>query len=182
VTTYHQESGTNRPAAITDAAVSLVVGWIIYWVGVAIYRAFANRRGQSSTLPVTPDAAKPRQRKKLRSFIVVGVLIVAVVVGLDFAKGTGPNLTTHATLSDYYPCLDVTKAHRAFAAGGVPSQSLINALISTGKTASDPVIRKGAKQMAAAYRLPISNNAGTYLVEGMGTIMEGCNALHDPAP
>jgi len=85
-------------------------------------------------------------------------------------------------VSDYYPCLDVAKAEQALKAGGAPSQPLINALISTGKSASDPEIRKGAKQMAAAYRTPISNNAGTYLLVGIGTITEGCKALHNPAP
>lgn len=41
--TFRQEAGSGLPAAITDAAISLGVGWIIDWMGVAIYRAVANR-------------------------------------------------------------------------------------------------------------------------------------------
>ena len=181
VTTYHQESGVNRSAAITDAVVPLVVGWIIYWVGVAIYRTVANR-GKSPTLPVVPGAVESRQRKKYRMIIIVAVVVVVVVVGFVIGRGTGPDLSKQATLSDYYPCLDATKAQQALKAGGAPSQTLINALISTGKMASDPQIRKGATLIAKAYRTPISNNAGVDVVAGIGTILERCNALQNLAP
>ncbi len=44
----YQESKTSvsfRASNLTDAAVSLVVAWIIYWAGLAIYRAI-NRRAE----------------------------------------------------------------------------------------------------------------------------------------
>lgn len=169
------------PAAVIDAMIPLVIGSVIYRVGIAIYRALVNRDKHSSILPVATKGPKPRQRKNLGPYIFIAVLIAVIVAGLVLVKGPRPDYTKQATLTDYYPCLDATKVQQTFIAGKSPPQTLIDDLISLGKTASDPVIRQGAAQISAAYQPPISNQAGLDVVAGIGTIVTGCRALHVPS-
>jgi hypothetical protein len=129
-----------------------------------------------------PAEVADRRRKRHRLILVVVVLTALLVVGITIGNQNRPAASNSPTLSDFYPCLDAKKAQLTLAAGGVPSQAQFEAIVTTGMDANNAQIRKGAAQVKAALAMTVAQDAGLHLVEGIGSVLIGCDTLKLTVP
>jgi hypothetical protein len=129
-----------------------------------------------------PEGVADRGRKRLRVILVIVVLAALLVVGITFGNQNRTASSNSPTLSDFYPCLDAKNAQLTLKAGGVPSQAQFEAIVATGMDANNAQIRRGAAQLKAALAMTAAQDAGLHLVEGIGSVLMGCDTLKLTTP
>lgn len=133
-------------------------------------------------VPSMPEGVAESRRKRRRVILVTVVIVALLVLGITFGNHNRTASSNTPTLTDYYPCLDAKKAQLTLDVGGMPSQVQFEAIVATGMDANNVQIRKGAAQVKAALAMTAAQDAGLHLVEGIGSVMMGCDTLKLTTP